>query len=273
MQTQSTAAAFRALHHGSEVLLLPNAWDAASAAVFRHLGARAIATTSAGLAWASGFADGDVLPRENLFFAVSEIGRVIGKLPLSVDIEGGYSDDPQAVAALVERLLELGAAGINIEDGGRDSGLLAAKIEAIKSRCPRDGSEVFVNARTDVYLRELASGDAAVRETVARGRTYADAGADGLFVPGLCDPQAMASIARDVTLPLAVFAVPGLPSARELFASGVRRLSAGESLAALAYGAAREAAEAFLRDGSSDAVLTARNLEYGPTNALFTGAD
>jgi 2-methylisocitrate lyase-like PEP mutase family enzyme len=269
VQTQSTAAAFRALHHGDEVLLLPNAWDAASAAIFGQLGARAIATTSAGLAWACGFADGDVLPREHLLFAVGEIRRAIGDLPLSVDIEGGYSDDPQAVAELVDRLIELGVAGINLEDGGRDSSLLAAKIEAIVNGCRQKGRDVFVNARCDVYLRELATGDAAVRETVARGRIYADAGADGLFVPGASDPPALAAIARGVVLPLAIFAVEGLPPARELFTFGVRRLSAGESLAALAYGAAREAASAFLRDGSSAAVLTARNLEYGPTNALF----
>lgn len=266
---KSSAAAFRALHHGDEVLLLPNAWDAASAAIFAQLGARAIATTSAGLAWACGFADGDVLPRENLLFAVREIRRVLGDLPLSVDVEGGYSDDPQSVAELVERLVQLGVAGINIEDAGRDAALLAAKIEAIARRTRANGNDVFINARCDVYLRELAAGDAAVRETVARGRAYADAGADGLFVPGLDDSAAMAAIARDVTIPLAVFAVPGLPAARELYAAGVRRLSAGESLAALAYGAAREAARGFLEDGNSAVVLTERNLDYGPTNALF----
>lgn len=271
MQTQHIAAAFRALHHGNEVLLLPNAWDAASAAIFRQLGARAIATTSAGLAWACGFADGDVLPRENLLTSVREIRRVIGDLPLSIDIEGGYSEDPEKVAGLVAQLVELGVAGINLEDGGRDGALLRAKIEAIARRCRGNGNDIFVNARTDVYLRELASGDDAVRETIARGRAYADAGADALFVPGLSDTTAMASIARDVSVPLAIFAVEGLAPARELFASGVRRLSAGESLAALAYGAAREAATAFLREGESGAVLTARNLDYGPTNALFTG--
>src|SRR6185312_4688451 len=144
----------------------PNAWDAASAAIFRQLGARAIATTSAGLAWSCGFADGDVLPREDLLGAVRQIRRVIANLPLSVDIEGGYSDDPQAVADLVERLAELGVAGIDIEDGGRDASILAAKIGAIAARSLDKGNDVFVNARCDVYLRELASGDDAVRETV-----------------------------------------------------------------------------------------------------------
>jgi 2-methylisocitrate lyase-like PEP mutase family enzyme len=270
VQTAGTAAAFRALHHGEDVLLLPNAWDAASAAIFRQLGARAIATTSAGLAWSRGFADGDLLPREHLLFAVDEIRRVIGALPLSLDIEGGYSDDPETVAQLAERLIDLGAAGINLEDGGRDGALLSAKIEAIVRRCRANGKDLFVNARTDVYLRELATGDAAVRETIARGNRYAGAGADGLFVPGLSDPQAISAIAREIELPLAIFAVEGLPAAKELYALGVRRLSAGESLAALAYGSARDAAAAFLSHGDSGAVLTPRNLDYRPTNELFS---
>jgi 2-methylisocitrate lyase-like PEP mutase family enzyme len=165
--------------------------------------------------------------------------------------------------------VDLGVAGINLEDGGRDGAILVAKIEAIARRCRGNGNDVFVNARCDVYLRELASGDDAVRESVARAKAYAHAGADGLFLPGLDDLHAMTAIARDIAIPLAVFAVPGLPAARELFAAGVRRLSAGESLAGLAYGTAREAAAAFLRDGNSQAVITANNLDYGPTNALF----
>jgi 2-methylisocitrate lyase-like PEP mutase family enzyme len=265
VHTSNAAAAFAALHRGESVLLLPNAWDAGSAVIFRSLGAKAIATTSAGLAWSRGFPDGDALPVENLLFAVDEIREAIGDLPLSVDVEGGYSHDPTQVADTVGRLFDVGVAGINIEDGGRDPAHLAAKIEAICRRCPG----LFVNARTDVYLRELAAGDAAVRESVERGKRYAAAGAGGLFVPGATALNELEAIAKGVDLPLAIFAMPGLPRASKLYAAGVRRLSAGESLAALAYGAARDAAAAFLRDGSSDAVITPRNVEYGATNALF----
>jgi 2-methylisocitrate lyase-like PEP mutase family enzyme len=261
-------AAFRALHAGPSILLLPNVWDAGSAALFRAAGAKAIATTSAGLAWSCGYADGNVLPRAELVAAVDRIHRVAGGVPLSVDIEAGYSDEPDEVADLAERLIDAGAAGVNLEDEGADPALLAAKIAAV-ARLRACGKDVFINARTDVYLRNIATGDEAVRETIARGRRYAGAGADGIFVPSLRAPTAIASIARGLSLPLAVFAVEGLPPASELFALGVRRLSAGESLAAMAYGTARDAAVAFLRDGSSAAVLDARNADYDQTNALF----
>ncbi len=263
------SAAFRALHAQPRVmLLLPNVWDAGSAALFRAAGAQAIATTSAGLAWSCGYPDGDALPTEVLLSAVDRIRRVSHGVPLSVDIEAGYSDNPDLVAQLVERLIDAGGAGINLEDKGGDPSVLAAKIEAI-ARLRPDGKDIFVNARADVYLRELARGDEAVRETIARGRRYAAAGADGLFVPSLCERQAMTAIARACPIPLSVFAVPGLPDANELFNIGVRRLSAGESLAAMAYGTARDAAVAFLRNGSSDAVLSAHNVDYRQTNALF----
>lgn len=265
MNASSATQTFHALHRGSSVLVLPNAWDAGSAAIFRSLGAAAIATTSAGLAWSCGFADGDALPVQNLLFAVDEILGVAGNLPLSVDVEGGYSHDPADVADNVGRLADMGVAGINIEDGGGDPAELVAKIEAIAKRSPG----LFVNARVDVYLREIARGDAAVRETIERGKRYAAAGASGLFVPGASDPGDLKAIAAGVDLPLAVFAVPGLAPARQLFDLGVRRLSAGESLAAMAYGSARDAAQKFLSAGVSDDVISPRNVDYSATNALL----
>jgi 2-methylisocitrate lyase-like PEP mutase family enzyme len=268
MQMSSVVDAFRSLHAAPEILLLPNVWDAGSAALFAAAGAKAIATTSAGLAWSCGYADGDKLPRTELIAAIERIGRVTTELPLSADIEAGYSHDPGEVAELVARLIDAGVAGINLEDEGAEPSRLAAKIGAV-ARLRTRGRDVFINARTDVYLRGIATGADAVRETIARGRLYADAGADGLFVPSLSERGAIASIASESSLPLSVFAVEGLPPARELYALGVRRLSAGESLAALAYGAAREAAVTFMRDGTSDAVIRPQNVDYDRTNALF----
>ncbi|MBV8149043.1 MAG: isocitrate lyase/phosphoenolpyruvate mutase family protein [Candidatus Eremiobacteraeota bacterium] len=268
MSSSSPVEAFRALHAAQEILLLPNVWDAGSAALFRAAGAKAIATTSAGLAWSCGYPDGDRLPRAELLAAVKRIRRVTAELPLSVDIEAGYSGEPESVAELVALLIDAGVAGVNLEDEGADPSLLAAKIEAV-ARLRTRGRDVFVNARTDVYLRDIATADGGVRETIDRGRRYAAAGADGLFVPSLRERDAIASIARESTLPLAVFAISGLPAARELYALGVRRCSTGESLAALGYGAAREAATAFLRDGSSESVLRPYNVDYDQTNALF----
>ncbi|HKU81173.1 MAG TPA: isocitrate lyase/phosphoenolpyruvate mutase family protein [Candidatus Tumulicola sp.] len=267
-QSDDAARALRALHAGDRVLVLPNVWDALSAALFASSGARAIATTSAGVAWACGYPDGDVLPRTDLLFALSAIVRSAGGLPVTADIERGYSDDPDDVAALALDLHALGVAGVNLEDGDGRPAVLAAKIAAVKSAVRQSGRDLFVNARTDVYLGELAEGEEAVRETIARAQTYARAGADAIFVPALAT-EAIARVADAIVLPLAVFAVPGLPRADRLYELGVRRLSAGPGLAKLAYGVARRAAEAFARDGDGAHLASDASLDFGATNALM----
>jgi 2-methylisocitrate lyase-like PEP mutase family enzyme len=272
VRANDTVTTLRALHAGVELLVLPNVWDAASAALFAAAGAKAIATTSAGLAWAGGFADGDVLPRASLRFAVGSIVRVAFGLPVTVDIESGYANEPDAVAALVEELRALGIAGVNIEDASASPELLAEKIAAVKRGLAANGDDVFINARTDVYLRDLASGDDALRETIARGRRYAAAGADGFFVPGLTDSETIRRIAADVALPLNLLAARGLAPARELYGLGARRLSAGASIARLAYAAGRAAAAAFVRDGDGPALFTGAAIDYGETNDLLQKA-
>lgn len=265
----SAYESFRALHRGERVLLLPNAWDAGSAALFASAGSAAIATTSAGLAWTRGYADGNVLPRASLLSAVSSLCAVVGDKPVSVDIEGGYADAPADVADLVEQLFGLGIAGVNLEDGEGKPEVLAAKIAAVKQRVAQRGGDVFVNARTDVYLRHIGSGAEAVRETIARLRRYAAAGADGAFVPDLKDRDAIGDVTAAVDLPLNVLAVPGLPPADELYRLGVRRVSAGASLAKLALGIARDAAIAFLRDGDCSVLFSSKSVDYSQTNALL----
>ncbi|MGB8520111.1 MAG: isocitrate lyase/phosphoenolpyruvate mutase family protein [Candidatus Tumulicola sp.] len=264
-------AEFRNLHRSDHVLMLPNAWDAVSAAIFAAAGSKAIATTSAGLAWSRGYADGNALPRASLLSAVSAVCAVAGEKPVSVDIEGGYSDSPDDVADLVTHLCGLGIAGINLEDGNGSPELLAAKIGAIKLRLRQAGLDVFVNARTDVFLRELVSGGEALREAISRAKRYESAGADGIFVPDLKQRDAIRSIAEAVDLPLNVLAAPNLPQAQELYHFGVRRISAGASLAKLALGTAREAAETFLRDGRCDALFSPGSVDYTETNALLRG--
>lgn len=259
----------RELHAADRVLLLPNAWDAMSAALIEEMHASAIASTSAGVAWACGFADGEALPRERLLDALRAIVAASGELPVSADVEAGYSADPEKVAAFARDLRAIGIAGINVEDGHDSPELLAAKIAAIKAALRADGDDIFVNARTDIYLRELLAAEDAVGETIARGRRYADAGADAFFVPAL-DVASIARVAEAVPLPLALLAVPNLPPASDLFALGVRRLSAGSGVAKLAYGAAREAAADFLRDGTVGPLFDRPLLEYAHANALLT---
>ena len=262
--TPSLHDRFVALHHTDTPLLLSNAWDAASARLWQELGATAVATSSAAVAWSRGHADGGALPRAELLDSLRAIVRVTS-VPVSIGIEDGYSDDPDAVAALVAEVVAAGAVGINLEDGEGTPELLAAKIAAIRGRLA--GSAVFINARTDVYLRGLAAGDAAVDETIARLALYGKASADGGFVPGLADVDAARAIAARVDVALNVMAIPGLPPIAALHAAGVRRISTGPALFKLAYGAANDAARAFL--GGDQAPLHRPTLDYNAMNAMF----
>lgn len=257
--------AFRRLH-AEGLLVLANAWDAGSARVIESLGARAIATTSAAVAWSHGYADGDLLPVPLLVATVAGIARVVSA-PLTVDIEGGYSSDAAAVGDVVAGVIDAGAVGINIEDGAGAPDLLCAKIESAKRSGARLGVDLFVNARTDVYLRGLAPEDRRVDETLARAERYRGAGADGIFVPGLADAAEIRAVASAVGLPLNVLARPGLPSASELEALGVRRLSAGSGIAQAVFGRMASLAGDFLRGGASEP-LTDGAMPYAEINAL-----
>jgi 2-methylisocitrate lyase-like PEP mutase family enzyme len=258
---------FRNLHQGPGLLLLPNAWDAVTARLIESLGAKAIATTSAGLAWSRGYPDGNALPEDQLLSAIREIARVI-RVPLSVDIEAGYSDEPGAVARLVTLLPDAGVVGINIEDGAGSSDLLCKKIAAIREHIAHCGFDLFINARSDVYLRGVASGEAAVEEILRRAARYRSAGCDGLFVPGLSSADAMAAIAADIApMPLNIMAVANLPSMDTLQECGVRRLSAGSALAQAALGRTSHLASGFLA-GTMREMFDA-SADYGAVNRLF----
>lgn len=251
--------------HRDQLLILPNAWDGGSVALMASLGARAVATTSAGAAWASGWPDGDALPVERVVQTARDVVRGAGGLPVSIDMEGGYSDDPAAVAALAVRLVEAGAQGINIEDGGGAPELLAAKIEAVRSAV---GGALFINARCDVWLRSLRTAETRPEEAIERAAIYAAAGADGFFAPGLVEPQAIATLSAGTSLPLNLLAFPGLPAAAELEGLGVRRLSAGSGLASAAYGRVAALARAFLADGASEPMMEG-GLPWSDLNALM----
>ena len=173
MSKINQAADFRARHSEPRLLILPNAWDACSAMLMQRLGAEAIATTSAGVAWALGYPDGDAVPIELHAACIRQIARVVS-CPVSADVEGGYSDDPRQAAENILRLLEAGAVGLNLEDGRGSPDTLCRKIEAVKAAAARAGIDVFVNARTDVFLKNLAP-DGAVEETLRRAIQYAAA--------------------------------------------------------------------------------------------------
>ncbi len=239
---------FHDLHQGAEILVLPNAWDAASAALMQDAGAKALATSSAAVAWAHGYPDGDDLPTDRLIATLSEIARVIS-VPLTADIEGGYSDDLQTLERTITAVVEAGAVGINLEDGRRDPDLHARKLEAARRAADRTGVTLFINARTDVYLKRLVESGAALEETQRRAALYRSAGADGLFVPFANEPEVIRTLASSVALPLNIMGWPGVPAAAELQALGARRLSSATNLFRAAFGPLKQAIEAYLKDG------------------------
>jgi 2-methylisocitrate lyase-like PEP mutase family enzyme len=260
-------ALFRKLHGPGEILALPNAWDAGSARLIEETGAKAIATSSAAVSWAHGYADGETIPPETLLHAVREIVRVI-RVPLSVDAEAGLDATPEKVADLVLELVEAGVSGINLEDGNSPPDLLVAKIKAIKEAVKRKGADIYINARADVYLRKLTAPEGPRDAMIVRGRAYAAAGADGFFAPGVADIADIRAIATTVDLPLNILVWPGLAPIAELKAAGVRRVSAGSGTARAALGALRTATREMLEAGRYDALFkSAEGLQN--MNALF----
>ncbi|WP_377268617.1 isocitrate lyase/phosphoenolpyruvate mutase family protein [Peterkaempfera sp. SMS 1(5)a] len=235
---------FRALHYGETPLVLPNAWDVPSALAFVDAGFPAVGTTSFGVSSALGRPDGARSSRD----ANLTLARRLAPLPVhvSVDIEDGCADEPEAVA---EYAAALGVAGINIEDSTAERLIPpqahAAKIEAVKERSP----ELFVNARVDTYW---LGQDATVEATLERATAYVEAGADGIFVPLAQDPSVLRELAAAIPVPLNVLAVPGL-TVRQLGDLGVRRVSTGSLPYRAAVLAATEAAVA-VRDGRTPPV-------------------
>jgi len=250
MSDSNSARAFRVLHQ-SGLLILPNAWDAGSARIIEHAGAKAIATSSAAVAWAHGYPDGEAVPPDALLATVREIARVV-RIPVSADIEAGYAPDAEAAGAFAARVVAAGAVGVNIEDGTGAPELLAAKIVRVKEAAAKAGVDLWINARVDVYLRQLEKGEAAYEETVKRAQRYREAGADSIFVPGVAEAGLLSRLVREVVLPLNVLAWPGLPPAEKLKELGVRRLSAGSGIARAVLNKVHSMAQAFLADARSE---------------------
>lgn len=272
MQTnqRSKAAAFRALH-ADGVLVLPNAWDAGSAAVIAAAGAAAIATTSGGVSWAAGRPDGQGIAREEMAALVGRIAAVVD-LPVTADVEGGYGPSPADVAATVRAVVAAGAVGVNLEDSA--AGALftpaeqAARIRAAREAAAESGlPDLLVNARSDVYLFRVGEPAGRFDAAVARARAYAEAGADCFFTPGLTDLPTLTALVEAIPLPLNAMAGPAAPPISDLAATGVRRISLGTSIAEAAYAVAHRATVEALSAGTYTSVADA--LAYPTLNGLF----
>ena len=251
---QDRVSEFRAAHAKGKILVLPNAWDAASARLVQDAGAKAVATSSAAVAWSNGCADGEGMSREVAIAATREVLRVVN-LPVSVDSEAGYSSDPGQVAEHCLRLIDIGVAGLNIEDGADSPDLRAAKIKAIKAAAKAKGADIFVNARADVYLRNLVPDDKKLGEMVRRATLYTEAGADGIFAAFMTDTAQIREVVAATDLPVNILATKAAPDVAALKAAGVRRLSIGALTGRAAYGQAVRAVKMLLNDGKYDAIF------------------
>lgn len=246
---KAKAHAFRALHRGGKILILPNAWDVASARVFEEAGYGALATTSAGIAFSLGYPDGQKIPREEMLARVGRIARAV-KVPVSADLESGYGPRPEDAAATARGAIEVGAVGMNLEDGTGDPAhplvelpLQLEKIRAVREAALETGVLLVLNARTDVYLRQVGAAESRYDAMLQRVVAFRDAGADCVFVPGLRDAETIGRLVRDVQCPVNILVGPGWPTIAELEKLGVARVTVGSGAMRAGLGLARRIAE------------------------------
>jgi 2-methylisocitrate lyase-like PEP mutase family enzyme len=232
MNQSEKAGRFTELHVKGKPVLLYNAWDAGSAKAILAAGAQAIATSSWSVAEAQGYRDGEAIP---IGLAEQIVGRIAATVeaPVTVDFEGGYSEDDDDLAGNIARLLDLGVIGINFEDrvvksaGRYDIARQAKRVATIRDTAEKSGVKLFINARTDVFFEHGDDAAGVVAEALERAKAYAAAGASGLFVPGLVDAALIGRIVEGTPLPVNVMVMEGVPSNDHLAELGVARISYG----------------------------------------------
>jgi 2-methylisocitrate lyase-like PEP mutase family enzyme len=241
--------AFRALHQG-KILVLPNAWDVASARIVQQAGFSAIATTSAGIAFTLGYPDGQRISREEMLTVVGRIARAV-ELPVTADVEAGYGDRPQDAARTARDVLAAGAIGMNLEDSTRDPlrPLFELSLQVERVKAVRE-EPIVLNARTDVYLLEVGASDKRYDETLRRLAAFRDAGADCVFAPGLRDAATIGRLVKDLQCPVNILAGPGSPPIPELQKLGVARVSVGSGAMRATLGLLRRIAEELRSTGT-----------------------
>jgi 2-methylisocitrate lyase-like PEP mutase family enzyme len=271
---RAKAEEFRAMHDRSRILVLPNAWDAMSARVIEDTGARAIATTSAGVAFSVGYPDGEAMPRDEMISAIARIARVV-TIPVSADIESGFAHDAREVAETVRRVIDAGAVGINLEDQVHDGtprlyDLDAAveRVHAARETADSAGVPIVINARTDVYLLGIGEPDTRFEHAVRRANAYRKAGADCLFIPAITRHADIERVVPALDGPLNLLAFPGLPTIAELERLGVARVSLGTRLTLGAMTALKKTVAELLSAGAYDSTLEGAT-SYADANRLM----
>jgi 2-methylisocitrate lyase-like PEP mutase family enzyme len=263
LSQKEKAIAFRRMHGGPRILLLPNAWDVISARIFEDAGFPAIATTSAGIAFSLGYPDGQKIQREEMLARIGRIARAVA-VPVTADVEAGYGSRPEDAARTAQDVIAAGAVGMNLEDATNDPAhplidlkLAVEKLKAVREVGMKFGVPIVVNARTDVYLLQVGPAERCYEEALTRLLAFRDAGADCLFLPGVRDAETVARIVRDVQCPVNILAGPGSPSVPELEKLGVARVSLGSALMRATLGLIRRMADELKASGTYTSLANA----------------
>jgi 2-methylisocitrate lyase-like PEP mutase family enzyme len=273
MHRIAKAQVFKQMHQGPQILVIANAWDAASARVFEQAGIRAVGTGSAGIAFSHGYPDNEHVPRHVLLRATREIVEAV-KVPVTADLLTGLGRSMPDVVATVGEVIAMGAVGVNIEDGTDEGPRLidleeqVEKIRAVSQAVRASGVPIVVNARTDSFWLRIGNEKERLRVSIERANRYREAGADCLFVPSVVDRETIRTLVKEIAGPLNILASNGCPPVAELEQLGVRRVSEGSGPMRAAMMLARRIAEELLQKGTytsfhDDAV------PYDEANKLF----
>lgn len=284
MSQAQQAILLRSLHKQGDPLILVNAWDAGSARLIEEAGAKAIATTSAGVALALGYPDGQKLPWPEHIANVRRIARVV-RLPITADVESGYAASPARLQHNIQELIDAGAVGLNLEDATDESTATSRKknlfpldqqllsLRAVRDAGEKKGVHIVVNARTDAYWTDSTQPEEdRIAETIRRGRAYIEAGADCIFIPGATSLNVIKRLVDEIGAPVNILAVKGAPSIAELARAGVARVSVGSGLFRSAYARAQQAVTEVFQGGDY-AAFTETTIQYQDFNALYKQID
>ena len=276
-QQKKKAERFLQLHQGSELLVLPNAWDVASARIFEQASFKATGTTSSAIAASLGYLDGERVPVGEMMAVIERIVKST-VLPVNADIEAGYGKDSFGAAETVRRVMQLGVAGINLEDGSGDPqqplfdiALQVKKLEAARKAADSAGIHLVINARTDTYMVPFPDAETQFVETVKRSKAYREASADCIFIPGRLDGAMIARLVAAIEAPINIFATPSTPSVSELKALGVARLSIGAGAFRAALACIRKIAAELAEPGTYQAMF-GETLSKAEVDALLIPA-
>lgn len=264
------AERLRSLHTEGPLLVLPNAWDAGSARIFAAAGYPALATTSAGIAFALGHADGERISRADMLAAVGRIVRRV-TVPITADMEAGYGRGADAIAETVQGVLEMGAVGLNLEDRIGEEPLLdlplaVERVRAARAAARTAGIPLVINARTDAFTPGIPEGGFA--EAVRRGNAFREAGADSVFVPFVADRDTIDRLVREISAPLNILGTPGAPSLKELESLGVRRVTFGSAPMRATLGLVRRMAREWKEKGTYG-TLDAYGIPFAELQELY----